>query len=172
MHNADEEFEELVEGKRLYSVDEKLESAKFGPGFVKEMEGKEFNLARVQEHGFSEPLLFKSKEGLHIKVPPPDFSVKDIRSCVGEFSHFDTSWTLYLYLYFFFQLGSRRTLDVMDTKTQRNVEMSMKQWHKYWHSSEKESVLNVISLEFSHTRLENYVKAPLVVSIFTLSWTF
>jgi hypothetical protein len=91
IHNADDEFEELVEGKRTYSVEEKLASEKFGPGFVKEMEGKDFTLAHVQERGFSEPLLFKSKEGLHIKVPSPDFSVKDIRFCVGESSFFQSA---------------------------------------------------------------------------------
>jgi len=61
-------------------------------------------------------------------------------------------------------LGSRRLLDVMDVNTQKNMDMTMKEWQKYYESSNKERLLNVISLEFSHTKLENYVHAPSVVT--------
>lgn len=55
-------------------------------------------------------------------------------------------------------------LDVMDVNTQKNVEMTMKEWQKYYENPEKEKLLNVISLEFSHTKLENYIHAPSLVS--------
>jgi F-box/leucine-rich repeat protein 10/11 len=61
--------------------------------------------------------------------------------------------------------GSRRILDVMDVNTQKNVEMSMKEWQRYYDDPNKDKLLNVISLEFSHTKLENYVQTPTVVSI-------
>ena len=60
--------------------------------------------------------------------------------------------------------GSRRVLDVVDVTTQRGVEMTMKEWVKYYENPERERLLNVISLEFSHTKLENYVECPQVVS--------
>jgi hypothetical protein len=60
--------------------------------------------------------------------------------------------------------GSRRLLDVMDVNTQKNMDMTMKEWQKYYESANKERLLNVISLEFSHTKLENYVHAPSVVN--------
>lgn len=60
--------------------------------------------------------------------------------------------------------GSRRTLDVMDVNTQKALEMSMKDWVKYYESPERDRLLNVISLEFCHTRLENYVDSPTLVS--------
>lgn len=56
-------------------------------------------------------------------------------------------------------------LDVMDVNTQKNVEMTMKDWQRYFESKDKDKLLNVISLEFSHTKLENLVQAPTVVSI-------
>ena len=54
----------------------------------------------------------------------------------------------------------------MDVATQKNSEMTMKEWEKYYNDPRKDRLLNVISLEFSHTRLENYVKRPNIVSIF------
>lgn len=62
--------------------------------------------------------------------------------------------------------GSRRIVDVMDVNTQKGIEMSMAQWRRYYETppSEREKLYNVISLEFSHTRLENLVKRPASVS--------
>ena len=51
----------------------------------------------------------------------------------------------------------------MDVNTQIGMEMTVKEWVNYYLSEEKEKLLNVISLEFSHTRLENYVEQPAVV---------
>ncbi|CAH2986298.1 unnamed protein product [Chilo suppressalis] len=62
-------------------------------------------------------------------------------------------------------VGSRRLLDVMDVNTQKNIEMTMKDWQRYYDDPNKERLLNVISLEFSHTRLENYVQAPRIVRL-------
>ena len=39
----------------------------------------------------------------------------------------------------------------------------MKDWCEYYEKKPRDRLLNVISLEFSHTKLENYVEAPLVV---------
>jgi F-box/leucine-rich repeat protein 10/11 len=51
----------------------------------------------------------------------------------------------------------------MDVRTQKNVEMTMGGWAEYWARPDKERLLNVISLEFSRTRLESLVEAPRVV---------
>ena len=62
-------------------------------------------------------------------------------------------------------VGSRRIIDVMDVMTQRGETMSMKDYVQYYEDkSDRERLLNVISLEFSHTKLENYVEQPKVVS--------
>ena len=54
-------------------------------------------------------------------------------------------------------------IDVIDVNTQQALTMSMKDWCEYYDNPERARLLNVISLEFSHTKLENYVEAPLVV---------
>ena len=56
-------------------------------------------------------------------------------------------------------------LDVMDVNTQKGIEMSMRDWVQYYENTERSRLLNVISLEFSHTKLENYVESPTLVSI-------
>lgn len=43
--------------------------------------------------------------------------------------------------------------------------MTVKDWVHYYENEERDRLLNVISLEFSHTRLEDYVDQPEVVSI-------
>ncbi|CAH1115324.1 unnamed protein product [Psylliodes chrysocephalus] len=134
--------EEDIEGHRTFNLQEKLEDASFAShNLVKEMHGNELNVAYFQRHGFNTPLLFKEKTGLGLRVPTTNFTINDVRMCVG----------------------SRRLLDVMDVNTQKNSEMSMKEWQKYYEDPEKDKLLNVISLEFSHTKLENYVQSPTVV---------
>ena len=56
-------------------------------------------------------------------------------------------------------------MDVMDVNTQKGVEMSMAQFAKYYENKERENLYNVISLEFSKTKLEDFVQAPSIVSI-------
>lgn len=57
-------------------------------------------------------------------------------------------------------------VDVIDVKTQQALEMTLQQWVKYFTSEERDEIYNVISLEFSHTKLEDLVDPPKVVSIF------
>ncbi|XP_060863538.1 jmjC domain-containing histone demethylation protein 1 isoform X5 [Metopolophium dirhodum] len=134
--------EEEIEGVRSFSLQEKLDSTRYlNHNFSKQMDGKDFTISYLQKHGFVIPLLFKDKTGLGLHVPSPNFSVNDVRTCVG----------------------SRRMLDVMDVNTQKNFEMTMKEWTKYYEEPVKDKLLNVISLEFSHTKLENYIKRPNIV---------
>lgn len=58
-------------------------------------------------------------------------------------------------------------IDVMDVSTQKGTEMSMAQWTRYYETplSQREKLYNVISLEFSHTKLENLVRRPTTVRI-------
>lgn len=39
----------------------------------------------------------------------------------------------------------------------------MKEWQQYYEDTEKTRLLNVISLEFSHTKLDNYIQSPAIV---------
>ncbi|XP_071513076.1 lysine-specific demethylase 2A-like isoform X3 [Panulirus ornatus] len=133
--------DEEIEGHHTFDLEQKMKSDEFNSCFVKDMTGVEFNLGYVQENGFNWPLLFRDKSQLGIVIPNSDFSINDVRLCVG----------------------SRRMLDVMDVNTQKNVEMTMKDWQRYFESKDKDKLLNVISLEFSHTKLESLIQAPTVV---------
>lgn len=101
--------DEEIEGRRTFSIQEKLGSPKFAQNnLVKEMHGSELTLTYIQRYGFQIPLLFKEKTGLGLRVPTTNFTINDVRMCVG----------------------SRRLLDVMDVNTQKNVEMTMKEWQR------------------------------------------
>ena len=56
----------------------------------------------------------------------------------------------------------------MDCATQEALAMSLNQFCQYYRNVElgkdKDKILNVISLEFSHTQLDPMVEAPQVVS--------
>ncbi|KAG8434857.1 hypothetical protein GDO86_012992 [Hymenochirus boettgeri] len=132
-----------IEGKRTFDLEEKLRSSKYNTNFIIFMEGKDFNMRYIQKGGLRDPLIFTSSEGLGIKMPDPSFSVNDVKMFVG----------------------SKRIVDVMEVGTQKAIEMTMTQWAKYYETpdEEREKLYNVISLEFSHTKLENLVQRPTTV---------
>ena len=76
-------------------------------------------------------------------MPDPSFTVADVRRLVG----------------------ARRTIDVMDVRTQEALTMTMHEWNKYYENKERDRTLNVLSLEFSHSRLQHLVQQPSVVSM-------
>uniref|UniRef100_A0A8C7H719 [histone H3]-dimethyl-L-lysine(36) demethylase n=1 Tax=Oncorhynchus kisutch TaxID=8019 RepID=A0A8C7H719_ONCKI len=134
-----------IEGKRTFDLDEKLQSDRFNSYLVKHMDGKDFTFEYIQREGLRDPIVFEKKDGLGLEMPDSDFSVSDVKLFVG----------------------SRRMVDVMDVTTQKGIEMSMAQWRRYYETppSERDKLYNVISLEFSHTKLENLVKRPTSVDL-------
>ncbi|XP_053442951.1 lysine-specific demethylase 2B isoform X4 [Nycticebus coucang] len=138
------DVEEIV-SVRGFSLEEKLRSQLYQGDFVHAMEGKDFNYEYVQREALRVPLIFREKDGLGIKMPDSDFTVRDVKLLVG----------------------SRRLVDVMDVNTQKGTEMSMSQFVRYYETPEaqRDKLYNVISLEFSHTKLEHLVKRPTVVDL-------
>uniref|UniRef100_A0A674DUJ4 [histone H3]-dimethyl-L-lysine(36) demethylase n=1 Tax=Salmo trutta TaxID=8032 RepID=A0A674DUJ4_SALTR len=134
-----------IEGRRTFDLEEKLTSERFTSDRVKRMEGKDLTFEYIQRGGLRDPIIFEKPDGLGIKMPDPDFSVNDVKIFVG----------------------SRRMMDVMDVSTQKGIEMSMAQWRRYYETppSQRDKLYNVISLEFSHTKLENLVQRPASVDI-------
>ena len=61
--------------------------------------------------------------------------------------------------------GNKRIIDVLDVNTQKGTEMTMMQWVKYYNSVPRKKILNVISLEFSHSKLDELVVSPTIVSV-------
>ncbi|KAM6902108.1 lysine (K)-specific demethylase 2Bb [Xenentodon cancila] len=145
MYDEDEDLSDVEEiaNIRGFSVEEKLASDSYRGDFVHSMEGKDFTYEYVQREALRIPLIFKEKDELGIRMPDPEFTVSEIKGLVG----------------------SRRSVDVMDVSTQKGSEMSMAQFVRYYETPEEErdKLFNVISLEFSHTKLENLIKRPTVV---------
>ena len=151
----EEEFEEtnvLAEEQRVnvfqrMQLEEPLNSSKYelGDKLVRFLEsGYEFTVKLFQTQGFDRPYFVKDKEGLGMKVPcPSNFGLNEVRAAVG----------------------SRRLLDVMDVNKQQNFSMTMKEWHKYYETphEERRNLYNVISLEFSNTKLDPQISAPRTV---------
>ncbi|XP_059190229.1 lysine (K)-specific demethylase 2Aa isoform X2 [Centropristis striata] len=137
--------DEEIDGRRMFDLEEKVHSQRFSSDRVLRMDGKDLTYEFIQRGGLREPILFEKPDGLGIKMPDSDFSVNDVKMFVG----------------------SRRMIDVMDVSTQKGTEMSMAQWTRYYETppSQREKLYNVISLEFSHTKLENLVRRPTTVDL-------
>ncbi|TKS69361.1 Lysine-specific demethylase 2A [Collichthys lucidus] len=137
--------DEEIDGRRMFDLEEKVNSQRFSSDRVLRMEGKDFSYEFVQRGGLRDPIIFERPDGLGLKMPDPDFSVNDVKMFVG----------------------SRRMIDVMDVSTQKGTEMSMAQWTRYYETPppQREKLYNVISLEFSHTKLENLVRRPTTVDL-------
>jgi F-box/leucine-rich repeat protein 10/11 len=88
---------------------------------------------------------------LGLRVPTSQFTIHDVRACIG----------------------SQRLIDVVNVDTQVSLQMTMKSWTDYYDESpeKRTRLLNVISLEFSHTTLEKYVESPSIVSLTTFFYT-
>ncbi|XP_061628004.1 lysine (K)-specific demethylase 2Aa isoform X5 [Phyllopteryx taeniolatus] len=132
--------DEEIDGRRMFDLEEKVYSQRFNSDRIIRMQGKDLTYEFIQRGGLRDPIIFEKIDGLGLKMPDPSFSVSDVKMFVG----------------------SRRMIDVMDVSTQKGTEMSMAQWTRYYESSssQREKLYNVISLEFSHTKLENLVKRP------------
>ena len=75
-------------------------------------------------------------------VPDSSFSVTDVLNLVG----------------------GKRMLEVMNCRTQTNSEMTLRDWEEWFTNVNRDDTkLNVISLEFSKTRLDREVTAPRLV---------
>ena len=145
----EEANDEEEEGGRKFDIQEQIRSERFEQikdKHLQELPGEAITLKFIQKNGFEKPILVRESHGLNLQVPPKSFLVRDVRNCVGH----------------------QRIIDVMDVKTQKNIEMSMKDWCKYYESKNRDRLLNVISLEFSHTKLDDLVDSPLIVKL--LDW--
>ncbi|XP_028519939.1 lysine-specific demethylase 7A-like isoform X2 [Apis cerana] len=107
---------------------------------VKHVRGQQLTLQHLQTNGFESPIIIDGKDGLDMTVPPPNFSVYDIESCIG----------------------GDRDMDVIDVTRQNNIRMKLRDFVEYYNSPCRTRVLNVISLEFTNTGLSPMVEAPYI----------
>uniref|UniRef100_A0A3P8RKK1 PHD finger protein 8 n=1 Tax=Amphiprion percula TaxID=161767 RepID=A0A3P8RKK1_AMPPE len=108
--------------------------------------GAQLTVEFLEEHSFSVPVMVLRRDGLGMTLPPSSFSVTDIE-------HY---------------IGSDKEIDVIDVSRQCDLKMRLGDFVEYYNSPNRDRVLNVISLEFSETRLSNLVETPKIVR--KLSW--
>lgn len=98
--------DEEIEGRRTFQLDEKIECERYNlsnfTGLFRIMTGPELNVAYLQKHGLGIPLLFRDKAGLGLRVPSANFSINDVRTCVGMFVFFKEIFNNSFYLQGFF----------------------------------------------------------------------
>uniref|UniRef100_A0A672Z9X1 PHD finger protein 8 n=1 Tax=Sphaeramia orbicularis TaxID=375764 RepID=A0A672Z9X1_9TELE len=108
--------------------------------------GAQLTVEFLEEHSFSVPVMVLRRDGLGMTLPPASFSVSDIE-------HY---------------IGADKEIDVIDVSRQCDLKMRLGDFVEYYNSPNRDRVLNVISLEFSETRLSNLVETPKIVR--KLSW--
>ncbi|XP_062420497.1 histone lysine demethylase PHF8 isoform X2 [Pungitius pungitius] len=108
--------------------------------------GAQLTVEFLEEHSFSVPVMVLRRDGLGMTLPPASFSVSDVE-------HY---------------IGADKQIDVIDVSRQCDMKMRLGDFVEYYNSPNREKVLNVISLEFSETRLSNLVETPKIVR--KLSW--
>ncbi|XP_055937481.1 histone lysine demethylase PHF8-like isoform X2 [Argiope bruennichi] len=110
------------------------------------LRGPQLSLPYLIQNGFNFPILVDSTVGLGLQMPSDSFTVSDVMDYIGP----------------------NFPLDVIDVARQENIRMPMSEWVEYFNSPVRNKVYNVISLEFSKTRLSELVKPPSIVQ--KLSW--
>uniref|UniRef100_A0A7N9APP9 Lysine (K)-specific demethylase 7Aa n=1 Tax=Mastacembelus armatus TaxID=205130 RepID=A0A7N9APP9_9TELE len=131
------------------------------PVFVKELQNRTFASADeillrmkgehvtpryLERHGFNYPIMITEMEGLGLKLPPSTFSVKDVEQYVG----------------------GDKIVDVIDVARQADSKMKLSEFIKYFTKLHRPKVLNLISLEFSDTKMSEFVEVPDVAQ--KMSW--
>ncbi|XP_068134359.1 lysine-specific demethylase 7A [Hyperolius riggenbachi] len=110
------------------------------------MNGGQLTQRYLEKHGFNLPIMVPQLEDLGLRLPPPTFSVMDVERYVG----------------------GEKIIDVIDVARQADSKMKLKNFVKYFMNPERPKVLNVISLEFSDTKMAELVKVPDISK--QLSW--
>ncbi|EDQ89316.1 uncharacterized protein MONBRDRAFT_25364 [Monosiga brevicollis MX1] len=107
---------------------------------------REFTVDYVVQSGLRRPIRFAHAKPPGLVVPDSSFTVADVRD----------------------QVGQQRMVDVMDVRTQEGLAMSLKEWVDYYTDEQRDTLLNVISLEFSRSRLDPSITTPAMVRM--LDW--
>uniref|UniRef100_A0A8C7VJM6 Uncharacterized protein n=1 Tax=Oncorhynchus mykiss TaxID=8022 RepID=A0A8C7VJM6_ONCMY len=117
-----------------------------GDEILQWMPGEQVTQRYLESHGWQYPIAVSNIEGLGLRLPQPSFSVKDVEHVVG----------------------GDKVIDVIDVARQADSKMKLKEFIKYYYRPHRPKVLNVISLEFSDTRMADQVVVPDVAQ--NMSW--
>uniref|UniRef100_A0A8C7X3K8 Lysine demethylase 7A n=1 Tax=Oryzias sinensis TaxID=183150 RepID=A0A8C7X3K8_9TELE len=110
------------------------------------MKGEQVTTRFLERHGFNYPIAVTEMEGLGLKLPPSTFSIRDVEQYVG----------------------GDKVIDVIDVARQADSKMKLGAFVKYFTNPHRPKVLNLISLEFSDTKMAELVEVPIVAQ--KMSW--
>ncbi|XP_075359358.1 lysine-specific demethylase 7A isoform X3 [Mycteria americana] len=113
---------------------------------ILKMHGSQLTQRYLEKHGFDVPIMVPKLDGLGLRLPPPTFSVLDVERYVG----------------------GDKVIDVIDVARQADSKMKLHNYIKYFTNPDRPKVLNVISLEFSDTKMSELVEVPDIAR--KLSW--
>ncbi|XP_056131685.1 lysine-specific demethylase 7A [Lampris incognitus] len=125
-----------------------LQNRNFASGdeVLMRMRGEQVTTRYLERHGFNYPIAVTEMEGLGLKLPPQTFSVRDVEQYVG----------------------GDKVIDVIDVARQADSKMKLSEFVKYFSKPHRPKVLNLISLEFSDTKMSELVVVPDVAQ--KMSW--
>ncbi|KAF7273696.1 hypothetical protein GWI33_013608 [Rhynchophorus ferrugineus] len=125
------------------------------PAFIQELRSRHFVMADeilikmpgyeltedfFETKGFNNPILIESKEGLDMIMPSDHFSYIDVLNLIG----------------------GDKEIDVIDVCRQANIRMTLRDFVQYFVDNDRTRIFNVVSLEFSDTRMTNIIEPPLI----------
>ncbi|KAM6200934.1 lysine-specific demethylase 7A [Rhynchocyon petersi] len=113
---------------------------------IVKMHGGQLTHRYLEKHGFDVPIMVPKLDDLGLRLPPPTFSVVDVERYVG----------------------GDKVIDVIDVARQADSKMTLHNYVKYFTNPHRPKVLNVISLEFSDTKMSELVEVPDIAR--KLSW--
>ncbi|XP_040031219.2 lysine-specific demethylase 7A [Gasterosteus aculeatus] len=117
-----------------------------GDEIMMQMKGEHVTTRYLERHGFNYPIKVTEMEGLGLKLPARTFSVRDVEQYVG----------------------GDKVIDVIDVARQADSKMKLSEFIKYYSNPHRPKVLNLISLEFSDTKMSELVEVPDVAQ--KMSW--
>ncbi|KAI0075787.1 Clavaminate synthase-like protein [Panus rudis PR-1116 ss-1] len=123
-----------------------MEGKAIKPHPFKTMKGDDLTLEWINhdESALTEPVIVEQPEGLGMKMPPNDMTIREIAQIIGE----------------------NMPVEVIDVATQSNVPgWSLGKWAEYYETApeSRDKIRNVISLEISGTPLADNILPPRLV---------
>ncbi|VUZ48328.1 unnamed protein product [Hymenolepis diminuta] len=114
--------------------------------FVDYKNGDEVNGYNLETDGFKKPIVVRNKSGLRMKVPPPNFNLHD----VVDFTDPEIQ------------------IAVIDVENQCDSMMPLGEFVDKFYEKPRKRILNVLSFEYSRTKLATYIRPPHVVKELSL----
>ncbi|XP_033018237.1 LOW QUALITY PROTEIN: lysine-specific demethylase 7A [Lacerta agilis] len=133
-------------GTRTFVKQLRARSFPSADDIILKMHGSQLTQRYLEKHGFDVPIMVPKLDGLGLRLPPSTFSVLDVERYVG----------------------GDKVIDVIDVARQADSKIKLHNYVKYFTNPDRPKVLNVISLEFSDTKMSELVEVPEIAR--KLSW--